>query len=303
MHQELPLVGLQLIKKIILFPKHGRLGNQLLQYLGACQYFSQDLCLLLGFSSLAEFVDPQSLKVRIYSSLTCPAFFRFLLVFLRFCATYRILGVVTENTQCSKYSIDFERGLIPFVYVAKSIYFQHKEAIDLKRSILPLIKSTLIDEADNWIKNNVHSLFSTNLTFIHIRRGDYLNWPSKSHPAVLPLEWYKKAINYIEDRVESPCFIVFTDDYYYVRDFFNYNSNIVVSSNSELLDLALMSRCHHGILSASSFSMVASLYSRHMIRENPINYYLAPYYWAGIRMKEWYPSHMKINFLIYLPLV
>ena len=44
--------------------------------------------------------------------------------------------------------------------------------------------------------------------FLHVRRGDYINWPSKEFPAVLDFEWYERAMSLIKTKLKNPIFII-----------------------------------------------------------------------------------------------
>ena len=52
---------------------------------------------------------------------------------------------------------------------------------------------------------NVSAFFPV---FVHIRRGDYANWPTRQYPAILSLSWYKDAIRYLQNHVNDPVFIL-----------------------------------------------------------------------------------------------
>jgi hypothetical protein len=98
-----------------------------------------------------------------------------------------------------------------------------------------------------------------NAVSIHIRRGDYVeNSVTNLTHGVCSLGYYKKGIEYIADRVESPCFFIFSDDIDWVRNnlnvgfphqFVHHNKGI-----DSYNDMRLMSQCQHHIIANSSFS-------------------------------------------------
>jgi len=101
-----------------------------------------------------------------------------------------------------------------------------------------------------------------NSTFIHVRRGDYVNerHTSEFHGNLL-LDYYSKAIRRIEDSA-YPKFFVFSDDPEWCRKQFPRNF-IIVGHNKpgdgkapgrEHEDLFLMSLCRHAIIANSAFS-------------------------------------------------
>ena len=114
--------------------------------------------------------------------------------------------------------------------------------------------------------------------FIHIRRGDYVKWPSREKPAVLPASYYHKCIDLIRSKISNPFFIFMSDDPCYVEDIFGDVKNSFISKFSLNEDFAIMTQCRGGILSASSFSWWAAYFSN---LQHPHSHFLGPKYWAG----------------------
>lgn len=96
---------------------------------------------------------------------------------------------------------------------------------------------------------------------VHIRRGDYLKEPA--YIGICDLPYYKNAIRYICDKVESPHFFIFSNDADWCR------ANIaplcqdytIVDWNNgtkSYADMHLMSLCKHNIIAHSSFSWWAA---------------------------------------------
>lgn len=94
---------------------------------------------------------------------------------------------------------------------------------------------------------------SQNNVAIHIRRGDYLNYPDIHH--VCKTTYFKNQLLKFEGYKQN----VFTDSSDYVLNEFNDCNFNIVKSNSELIDLALMASHDNIICSNSSFSWWASL--------------------------------------------
>ena len=94
---------------------------------------------------------------------------------------------------------------------------------------------------------------------LHVRRGDYVSDP-KTRAILSPcsLDYYRSAVRYIVERVETPEFFVFSDDINWARDnlavdfpcYYIEHNRGVESYN----DMRLMSLCQHHILANSSFS-------------------------------------------------
>ena len=94
----------------------------------------------------------------------------------------------------------------------------------------------------------------TDSVSVHIRRGDYVN----SSFDILTDEYYKSAIEYIQERISNPVFYFFSEDQEYVQTHFAWlNPKIIVNNNigdQSYRDMQLMSMCKHNIVANSSFS-------------------------------------------------
>ncbi|TKX30148.1 hypothetical protein CQA38_00460 [Campylobacter sp. MIT 12-5580] len=92
-----------------------------------------------------------------------------------------------------------------------------------------------------------------NSVSLHIRRGDYLSLPEFN---VCTLEYYQKAITYINERVENPHYFIFSNDLAWVKEHFNAKNMSIVSCNQDknYFDLELMKHCKHNIIANSTFS-------------------------------------------------
>ena len=94
---------------------------------------------------------------------------------------------------------------------------------------------------------------------VHVRRGDYASNPATNayHGTCEP-EWYAKAQHLIEQRLDAPAYIVFSDDPDWAR------ANLPLLTNARFVDpstdgrdeqdMHLMALCHHHIIANSSFS-------------------------------------------------
>lgn len=97
-----------------------------------------------------------------------------------------------------------------------------------------------------------------NSVSIHIRRGDYLTKENqKMFGGICTEEYYKVAIQRIEDKVKNPYFYVFSDDPDYVKKQYEGREFSIVDINhgsDSYLDMYLMSQCKHNICANSTFS-------------------------------------------------
>jgi hypothetical protein len=109
---------------------------------------------------------------------------------------------------------------------------------------------------------------------LHVRRGDYLLYPTK-HP-VVTLEYLLKAIEILRDKKGIKKFIFFSDDipwcitsgvHLHFKDCeFEYSTN-----NNEIIDLIAMSCCEHIAISNSTLSWWGA-----ELNQNPGKVVIAP---------------------------
>jgi len=140
------------------------------------------------------------------------------------------------------------------------------------------ISDVLIREFE--IKGFKHSLLpkitNTNSVSVHIRRGDYVNNPEtlKFH-GVLGVDYYQKAMQYIEKNLENPIYFFFSDDLQWVKENIrNEKECIYVEDNPDYIDMMLMKNCHHNIIANSSFSWWGA-----WLNKNPYKIVVAPKKW------------------------
>lgn len=113
---------------------------------------------------------------------------------------------------------------------------------------------------------------------IHVRRGDYLSVQYQNSFLSLSMDYYKKAVEEVCRKVDSPVFYIFSDDKEYIEKEFDWLANkVIVEGNTgqnSYLDMMLMSRCHHNIIANSTFSVWAGLLNVH---EDGMVFYPAAY--------------------------
>lgn len=98
-----------------------------------------------------------------------------------------------------------------------------------------------------------------NAISLHVRRGDYVSNPAAAQfHGLCSLDYYRDAVKYIGERVDSPCFFVFSDDTDWVLENLKIDFPLkVVDVNGPdrgICDMALMQACKHHVIANSSFS-------------------------------------------------
>lgn len=102
------------------------------------------------------------------------------------------------------------------------------------------------------IKNNILEKFPniSNCTSIHVRRGDYLNYPN--HHPQQSTDYYKKACEMIGI---NNSYIIFSDDLNGINNMFDFIPNkTFYTSGEDWLDMYTMSLCENNIICNSTFS-------------------------------------------------
>lgn len=156
-------------------------------------------------------------------------------------------------------------------YFQNEKYFKHIRNDLLKKFSLKIP----LNEKNQKILNEINK---TNSVSIHIRRGDYvtLDYVNKIHGICSP-DYYKKAIEYIAKKVETPHFFLFSDDIKWVIENLKieYPCTIIdFNQGKGIFDLELMKHCKHNIIANSSFSWWGA-----WLNENPYKIVIAPKNW------------------------
>lgn len=115
---------------------------------------------------------------------------------------------------------------------------------------------------------------------LHVRRGDYVHDATTlSHHGLATLEYYKKAIEIINEKVSHAVFFIFSDDIEWVKENLALPPLSFFVSDKNLPDyeeLILMSLCKHFIIANSSFSWWGA-----WLCQNPEKLVIAPKKWIA----------------------
>lgn len=96
-------------------------------------------------------------------------------------------------------------------------------------------------------------IMNSNSVGIHVRRGDFVN----SKFDICTMDYYKDAVRKVLEQIEMPQFFLFTDDREYVeKEFAWLEPKIIIKHSIEesILDMEMLSNCHHKIISNSTFA-------------------------------------------------
>jgi hypothetical protein len=157
-----------------------------------------------------------------------------------------------------------------------------------------IFKEPLTDRYFLEIKEQIEN---SNSVSLHFRRGDYVENPNTNRfHGVCPLEYYRQAVKWMNEKTEDQQLFVFSDDIGWVKANFRTEfPTVFVEKSEEKLhsDFRLMSLCKHNIIANSSYSWWAA-----WLNLNEAKTIIAPEKWfanarrqskaADIIPGEWY---------------
>lgn len=277
---------------IILFSA-GQLGNQIFQYVYAESLCKDNEKIITSF---CEYFDIFEYDERKYVFVN--KYIRFILRrFLTILIKLRVITYIKQKQKIyegHKVYIDegeFKKGIFSNIKVVDG-FFQSEKFVKFQ----PKIKEIYIKKAKGFLADVARKDYQ--LVFVHIRRGDYLNWSvlGKKDPS-LPVEYYKKQIDYFLYKLNNPFFIFLSNDVSFVENEFSYLKNKKISKNSVGVDLAIMSLCEYAIVSNSTLSW----WGAYLMKKRKIVF--APKYWLGWKSGVWHPNGIELNFANFIEVI
>jgi len=171
---------------------------------------------------------------------------------------FRKIGLNFNNYYIEKEICNFDSNV--FAYKDNIIldgYWQNEEYFrNIKNEIIKdfIPKNDISNEAKLYLKQ-IQEI--ENSVSIHIRRGDYVQDSTTNiNHGICSIEYYKKSISYIENKLENITYFIFSDDIAWCKENFDFIENKIFIENtkSAMDDLELMKNCHHNIIANSTFS-------------------------------------------------
>ncbi len=169
------------------------------------------------------------------------------LLWLRFLIKYHPRLFITIDPLCYKED-NINRGK-KYIY---GFWQDERYFDDVKNEIK---RSFVFQDIDGRNRAVAEAMYSCNSVSVHIRRGDYASYGMP----IMDDEYYKKAILYVNGKIEAPSYYVFSDDHKVAEKLMknlNVDYNIVDWNNGtdSYKDMYLMSQCKYNIIANSSFS-------------------------------------------------
>jgi hypothetical protein len=150
-------------------------------------------------------------------------------------------------------------------------YFKDIREIILKQFKIKSQISSYTKEIEKQIKE------SQNSCSLHVRRGDFVNKKNIHIHGACDIEYYKKAIKYLEEEIGKTNYFIFSDDMKWVKENLVLENAIYIDSKEKRLpheDIFLMSLCCNNIVANSSFSSWGAL-----LNQNKEQIVIAPKRW------------------------
>ena len=269
-----------------LFLADGRLGNQIFQYvfLKTIQRDNEQI-ITSGFEDLKEVFEIDDIvNLNKKNKWLRRVVFRICRPIFNFISDKGVISSISVDHEdvLKKYkreSITFtkNKGLFSFITFVKPGFFQSEKFFDSGIANNLKIKDKYVEEANNElevIQNNRHKVF------VHIRRGDYMDYYICGKGALLPISYFKKQIEWFLNNKNNCFFIFLSDEPDFINKEFEYIDNKIISiDNTTGTDMAIMTLCNSAILSPSSFGWWGS----YLMNDRSVVF--SPKYWQGFNSK------------------
>lgn len=279
-----------------IFFSSGQLGNQLFQIAAAKRIArSNDTLVFIGYAESFDAIELIAPDCKVFQFLRLRQGIRIrrILSNLVF-KSLQWLGNVLLKTDYAGSIKNSPEGPVEqksWTGISISLHEHFRESLIVAPSEIRLTASQAKTASQRLASWNIHQERNgiARATFLHVRRGDYLEWPHPDSPAALDEEWFTRAITEIKGAQPDQPIIAFSDDPEWVRYRWQETDKFFIYEGSLQDSFALMSTCNSGILSPSTFSWWAAK----LVEENKSGPFLAPMFWWGHRQKKWKEKAFK----------
>jgi hypothetical protein len=280
---------------MIFFYGEGRLGNQIFQYQALCAIARpRETIVAAGLESLPALFEIRGPKLRVLTqNITLKRLIKRIVVDLILRPAVRTLRLANYAHE-PPFELDrraqpggelhFRKGLLRHFTFVDGGYYQNPS---LWAALFPAaalgLRSSVRQSALRFLAS-----IPGGASFVHVRRGDYLNYKVYGAGDVcLPAGFYRAAIKELHRRVGDTHLVFVTDDPRWIEENLGDIPNTTITSNDPLTDFAIMTECKSGIVSNSTYSLAAAL-----IMTDP-GIVIGPEYWFGFEAGEWYPPRIQ----------
>ncbi len=242
----------------------GGLGNQMFQFafgLALAKKHKQPLYVDLSFllNRKLEGVTFRDYELKVFEgnpkviNKSIPAFLE---VFSSVCNRVQVKQPLYKKLDESTFSSTSE--LSPFINHVVGYWQSERYFIEAENEIRKAFSFAIAPSVEN--QQVLKQISETISVSVHVRRGDYVSSPKNlAYHGVCGLDYYERAIAYVQQKIPEACFYVFSDDPSWVQSHLSFGGATVhfVTHNSganSYEDLRLMQHCQHHIIANSSFS-------------------------------------------------
>lgn len=160
-------------------------------------------------------------------------------------------------------------------------YWQH---IDYINSVESELRKAFIFPplTDSQNRQLIKKIRNNSTVSIHVRRGDYLTVPLLG--GICDEAYYQSAISYMTNKLDSPLFVIFSNDIPWCEETFKELNAVFIDWNTDkqsFRDMQLMSLCDHNIIANSSFSWWGA-----WLNDNPDKIVISPTRWTNSPVSE-----------------
>jgi len=258
---------------MIIVKIHGGLGNQMFQYAFALQHLKRGKEVWLETSFFEQFSPHQGFELNKLFNISIP-------ILTKENKSTLLLKKESLN-YINEIKLKIEWLYVSDIFELDDCYFEgYWQANGYLKGIKRLLHNIFkleIPPSDEYNYNLKKEIQKNNSVSVHIRRGDYVGHCFFN---TIPIEFYLKAINIIQESVPNPVFYIFCDNIKWAEEAFPSNNNkfIFVSWNTKensYKDMQLMSLCKHNIIANSTFSWWGAY-----LNKNSKKIVIAPHNWT-----------------------
>lgn len=248
----------------------GGLGNQMFQYAYAKALQQKGYDVKLDISEYETYklhggyqLDKYAIDIKLANNIEVGKFYKsdFLSQVL-----YR-LNFMSKNVNYVE-SLVYDEGLLKLEdnSLIEGYFQSEKFFLEIREELLVAfsIKNTLSNYT-NKIKNKIN--LTKNSCSLHIRRGDYVsNSDANKVHGTCDLDYYKNAMQKIENFIGTVSYFIFSDDIVWVKENLKISNAIYIENLESRIpheDIYLMSLCQHNIIANSSFSWWGAWLNQH----------------------------------------
>ena len=280
---------------MVVIKLYGGLGNQMFQYAAGRALAEKKNCPLLYegeyFRNPEKFGSQWNFQLNLldtHISQWQPIYAHVFNFFMRLLNKFNLPFPKFYFEKNHSYRADFQTTSAIFL----NGYFQSEKYFKTIREILLKEFNSKIP-ASGKNAQIIQKMKNSEAVALHIRRGDYISnaTASKVH-GTCDLNYYKKAVAQVQNKVSNPVFFIFSDDPEWVKENLklDFESYYIDHNKSEqsYWDMLLMKNCKHNIIANSSFSWWGA-----WLNNNPTKMVFAPARWyadSSMNTQDLYPE-------------